>query len=374
MPQHEIVVFPWNTNFETGIESIDEQHKILFRLVNKLANTLVHENRIEVAEVFDELAAYTVYHFEEEERVWAEYFQQDDWTNQHVKTHQSFLPDINQIKQNAETASWQETIESILQFLIRWLALHILDDDKKMSLVVDELRNDYSLEQAKERAQLKMKGSVGVLIDTVLNMYEELSSHAIELIREKHRRIKAEKDLLALNHQLQKLSITDELSGLYNRRHFMLMIENELQQAKLQQSMLSFISIDLDHFKKLNDSFGHLKGDEAIAKVGQSLNSIFRQSEDLVFRMGGEEFLVVSRNATVDRSLKLAEQTRLAVQQLTIFDQSQQQQVQLSCSIGVFYHTPRPEDDFLYYLDRVDKALYQAKKNGRNTVVKATAS
>lgn len=374
MPQHEIVVFPWNTNFETGIESIDEQHKILFRLVNKLANTLVHENRIEVAEVFDELAAYTVYHFEEEERVWAEYFQQDDWANQHVKTHQSFLPDINQIKQNAETASWQETIESILQFLIRWLALHILDDDKKMSLVVDELRNDYSLEQAKERAQLKMKGSVGVLIDTVLNMYEELSSHAIELIREKHRRIKAEKDLLVLNHQLQKLSITDELSGLYNRRHFMLMIENELQQAKLQQSMLSFISIDLDHFKKLNDSFGHLKGDEAIAKVGQSLNSIFRQSEDLVFRMGGEEFLVVSRNATVDRSLKLAEQTRLAVQQLTIFDQSQQQQVQLSCSIGVFYHTPRPEDDFLYYLDRVDKALYQAKKNGRNTVVNATAS
>ncbi|WP_194439351.1 GGDEF domain-containing protein [Vibrio fluminensis] len=374
MPQHEIVVFPWNANFETGIQSIDEQHKILFRLVNKLANTLVHENRIEVAEVFDELAAYTVYHFEEEERVWAEYFQQDDWANLHVKTHQSFLPDINLIKQNAESTSWQETIESILQFLIRWLALHILDDDKKMSLVVDELRNDYSLEQAKERAQLKMKGSVGVLIDTVLNMYEELSSHAIELIREKHRRIKAEKDLLALNHQLQKLSITDELSGLYNRRHFMLMIENELQQAKLQQSMLSFISIDLDHFKKLNDSFGHLKGDEAIAKVGQSLNAIFRQSEDLVFRMGGEEFLVVSRNAAVDKSLKLAEQARLAIQQLTIFDQSRQQQVQLSCSIGVFYHTPRPEDDFLYYLDRVDKALYQAKKNGRNTVVNATTN
>ncbi|GAK82824.1 diguanylate cyclase [Vibrio ponticus] len=204
-------------------------------------------------------------------------------------------------------------------------------------------------------------------------MYEELSSHAIELIREKHRRIKAEKDLLTLNQQLQKLSITDELSGLFNRRHFMLMIENELQQAKLQQSMLSFISIDLDHFKKLNDSFGHLKGDEAIAKVGQSLKSIFRQSEDLVFRMGGEEFLVVSRNATVDRSLKLAEQTRMTVQQLTIFDQSQQQQVQLSCSIGVFYHTPQAEDGFLYYLDKVDKALYQAKKSGRNMVVNATA-
>lgn len=371
MPQNEIVVFPWNKNFETGIRTIDEQHKKLFLLVNKLANSLVHENRIEVAEVFDELADYATYHFSEEERIWSEYFQQQDgWMQVHSQTHYSFLPDILKIRENAEINHWQDTIEHVLQFLIRWLALHILDDDKKMSLVVQELKKaDVNISEAKKLARKQMRGSVGILIDTVLSMYDELSSHAIELIREKHRRVIAEKELRALNKKLQQLAITDELSGLFNRRHFMSVIPEQIQQARIGQYPLSFISLDLDHFKSLNDSLGHVKGDEAIARVGEVLSSLFTRSGDFIFRMGGEEFLVVTCHSSRQDACNLAELIREYIAEITLSHQAKRLDHQLTCSIGVFSHTPQQQDDFLYFLGNADEALYQAKINGRNIVI-----
>lgn len=371
MPNSEIVVFPWNKNFETGIDNIDSQHKTLFQLVNKLANSLVHENRIEVAEVFDELANYATYHFIEEEQVWAEYFQHDSWMASHTATHESFLPDIEKIKLNAVTSSWQDTIENVLQFLIRWLALHILDDDKKMILVLRELNDDIDLNEAKKRAKKQMRGSVGVLIDTVLTMYDELSSHAIELIREKHRRIIAEKELTALNQKLQQLASIDELSGLFNRRHFMSVIQAQIQAAKREQYPLSFISLDLDLFKSLNDSLGHLKGDEAIQSVGDTLSKLSKEHGGCAFRMGGEEFLVVTSNSHHQQSIDLAELIRHSVATITLSNQEKKQSHQLTCSIGVFCHTPQHDEDFLFFLSKVDGALYQAKNTGRNNVISA---
>ncbi|ANS86561.1 Response regulator PleD [Vibrio scophthalmi] len=374
MPNSEIVVFPWNPNFETGIDHIDAQHKTLFQLVNKLANSLVHENRIEVAEVFDELANYATYHFTEEEQVWSEYFQQDNWMLSHTDTHESFLPDIEKIKHAAVTNCWQDTIENVLQFLIRWLALHILDNDKKMSLVVHGLKDGMVLDDAKKQARKQMRGSVGVLIDTVLTMYDELSSHAIELIREKHRRIIAEKELTALNQKLQQLAIIDELSGLFNRRHFMNVIQPEIQRAKLEQHALTFISLDLDLFKSLNDSLGHLKGDEAIQSVGDILSQLSKECGGHAFRMGGEEFLVVVTNTHYQHSTALAETIRQSIANVTLSNEEKKRSHQLTCSIGVFCHTPQGDEDFLFFLNKVDEALYQAKSAGRNNVISANNS
>ncbi|RJX67400.1 GGDEF domain-containing protein [Vibrio sinensis] len=369
MPNNEIVVFPWNKNFETGIQTIDDQHKNLFLLVNKLANSLVHENHIEVAEVFDELADYAQYHFSEEERIWGEYFQQDGWMQTHAQVHDSFIPDISKIKERASTSNWQETIENILQFLIRWLALHILDDDKKMCLALHELKNGATLDEAKRNTKKQMKGSVGVLIDTVLTMYEELSAHAIDLIREKHRRIIAEKKLMALNKKLHHIAITDELSGLFNRRHFMTVIPEQIQQAKSEQYPLSFIAVDLDHFKALNDSLGHLKGDEGIEQVSRVLSSMFNRPGDFVFRMGGEEFLVVVCHSNPQEVCNLSEVIRTHISNIILSNPVEDIHHQLTCSIGVFNHIPVQQEDFLFFLDKADKALYEAKANGRNIVV-----
>lgn len=369
MSYKDIVVFPWNRNFETGIEAIDDQHKELVSILNQLANTLVYDNPVEVSAVFKKLADYASYHFTEEEKIWNEYFPEDAWINSHSLSHSSFLPNVMKIKEGASDRIWQDITESIIQFLIRWLAFHILDDDKKMSFVVQGVMSGKSFSEAKNSAEKQMKGSTSILIETVLSMYDELSSHAIELIRERHKRVKVEEELRTLNDKLEQIAITDELSGLFNRRYFNMMIDTEMQRAIRDQRLLSFIALDLDHFKSINDSLGHSKGDEAIMKVSATVSSLCKRAGDFVFRIGGEEFLVVVSGSSTPEVFKLAEQIRESIEKITISHTEKALTHQLTTSIGVFSQIPQLGDDYSVYLNSVDEALYKAKSSGRNMVV-----
>lgn len=91
-------VFPWNKNFETGIERIDDQHKILISILNKLALTLTYNNPIEINRVFKQLIEYAEFHFESEEEIWIEYLHNDSWLSSHQLSHSSFLPKIFELK------------------------------------------------------------------------------------------------------------------------------------------------------------------------------------------------------------------------------------------------------------------------------------
>lgn len=368
----EIIVFPWNKNFETGIEEIDEQHKMLVALLNKLANTLVHDDPVEVNQVFQELSDYASYHFNREEKVWDEHFNfEDSWFVSHTLSHASFLPNILEMKENSSSERWQETTESILRFLIRWLAFHILDEDKKMAFVIQGIKDGLEYDEARLKADRQMSGSVRVLIDTVLQMYENLSSHALDLIRERHKRVKVENELRQVNRKLEKLSITDDLTGLFNRRHFHELVPAEFRRAVREKLKISFISIDLDYFKKLNDQLGHLKGDDALVRVGLEISELCKRSGDFAFRMGGEELLVVISGSASDSDIKaFAEKIRHSIEQITIEgDCGEELSCTLSASIGVYSKVPDVDDDYIHYLDKADKELYRAKEQGRNRVV-----
>ncbi|MFM2664931.1 bacteriohemerythrin [Vibrio mediterranei] len=368
MSSNQIELFPWNSNFETGIASIDEQHKNLFSLINKLANALVYDNQLQVSTIFDELANYARYHFTEEELVWQQYFEQDSWSELHKGNHESFVPEIIRLQHRTKSVGWHEATEQILHFLIRWLLLHILNEDKKMGLVINALsKGALDLNQAKIEAEAALVGEHGTLTDTILNMYFELSSHAIELIREKNRRIVAEKELKALNDKLQQLAVTDELSGLFNRRYFMMMAQEALLRAKVENSYLSFISLDLDNFKHLNDTLGHARGDEAITHFSHVLASNFCRKNDFIFRMGGDEFLVVVCCAEHQQVIEIAEQVRSTLEQQCLIDTSNSSAI--TTSIGVFTHIPEEHEDFMYFMERADQQLYKAKKQGRNCVL-----
>ena len=190
-------IFPWNDNFETGIEIIDQQHQKLVDIINELANQLANCSNANILdEVFVELADYAAYHFKTEEAIWHEHLVTDDWFIEHQKTHERFFEQVMTLKNNKENLSFDEVIHQMLSFLTQWLAAHILEKDKRFAIVVLNIKAGHSLEKAKELANEEMSGATKVLIKTVLTMYDSLSTRSIELMREKALRKQAEQKLL----------------------------------------------------------------------------------------------------------------------------------------------------------------------------------
>ncbi len=201
--QDQFDVFPWNKSFETEIPLIDQQHRVLVDLLNKLANCLIAPNTIEVNAVYDALADYAALHFKDEEAIWFESFKDDPWAASHKIRHAAFLPVITDIKERNNDRGLSDVIEEIVQFLIRWLALHIMDDDKRMAFAVKAVESGVLLEDAKIIADEKMSGSTQVFIEAILKMYNELSSRTLGLMRERNTRIQAELKLKEINANLQ---------------------------------------------------------------------------------------------------------------------------------------------------------------------------
>lgn len=209
-----VEVFPWSENFETGISLIDQQHKRLVDLLNLLASHLAHRSDVPALNsIFNELAEYALYHFKTEEAVWHQFMRSDSLDVQHKKDHQKFVEDVLRLKQEESEKPLDEVIEDVLSFLTHWLAFHILASDKQMAKIVLAMQSGLSLEQAKENAELQMSGAMHVLIETVLNMYDSLSSRTLQLMREMDERQKAEAKLRlsanAFDNTLDAICVTD---------------------------------------------------------------------------------------------------------------------------------------------------------------------
>lgn len=190
-------IFPWNTNFETNVEIIDKQHKKLVEILNRLAFHLIHSSSdITLDSVFEELIEYTNYHFNSEEKYWSSYLLDDTWYKNHEKMHRSFVSKVLELKNQESDKSVYSKVQDIVSFLTHWLAFHILDSDKRMAYVVKQLKEGYSAEKAKEYSNVAMSGLMETIIETVLNMYDKLSSRTLDLMREKSLRKQAEQALL----------------------------------------------------------------------------------------------------------------------------------------------------------------------------------
>jgi diguanylate cyclase (GGDEF)-like protein len=171
---------------------------------------------------------------------------------------------------------------------------------------------------------------------------------------------------LEMNLRLRDLSITDELTGVSNRRLLLERGAREIERARRTGHALAALMVDLDHFKKINDEFGHLRGDEVLRRVAGTLVSNVRRL-DTVARYGGEEFVVLLPDSERAQALMVAEKLRAAVAGLEITPP-------LTISIGVAMFpedagmTATP-DDTQALIDAADRALFRAKRSGRNRVV-----
>lgn len=170
-----------------------------------------------------------------------------------------------------------------------------------------------------------------------------------------------ERNELKLYHQAQ----TDSLTGIANRRHFFEQVENELTIANDQKRPYSLVMFDLDHFKRVNDQFGHQAGDICLQSLIKAVNSVLRET-DFLARIGGEEFVIGMAETTINEANNIAERIRTKIQNspVTVNDD---QQVNCTASFGIANLT-FDAYDAKSILMNADKALYQAKANGRNRV------
>ena len=165
--------------------------------------------------------------------------------------------------------------------------------------------------------------------------------------------------------QMKNQAVTDELTGLYNRRAFADIAEKEVGRARRYQRPLALILFDIDHFKNVNDTHGHLVGDQVLRVLAAAVRKTVRAT-DTICRFGGEEFIVLMPEAKPDEALTMAERLREKVSDITVVAPGGT--LSLTISLGFAGLEPDKDETLESLIGRSDKAMYEAKAAGRNTV------
>ena len=166
--------------------------------------------------------------------------------------------------------------------------------------------------------------------------------------------------------RLEKIAYLDPLTGALNRRKFEQVATQEMTRSKRYNRELSFLILDIDLFKQINDTYGHGAGDEVLKRFTQTLKSVAREM-DVVARIGGEEFVIMVPETSIDGAQRFAERIRHAVEALTVHVDGVD--ISFTVSIGVTLYRPHEDTLLSDLLQRADDALYRAKESGRNRVV-----
>ncbi|MFQ5707187.1 MAG: diguanylate cyclase [bacterium] len=204
----------------------------------------------------------------------------------------------------------------------------------------------------------------------LLNLYRKgkssFSAQDIELFRKTSEQLSFAIDKAVLYEHTKELSITDELTGIFNRRYFNQRFERELQRSKRYNHSLAVLMLDIDHFKNYNDLNGHIMGDQVLKKVAVTLESNLRKA-DILARYGGEEFVILLPEISKTQARKVAQKLRKKIEKATFENEAAQPNKSLTISLGfaVFPEDSQNPQDLICY---ADDALYQAKASGRNCV------
>lgn len=269
----------------------------------------------------------------------------------------------------------QDELEGVQASELSWVAADIVEGNFPWRLAIDEsvvqteriLR--YQLGNGPQRifsanaAPLgKKRGQRGAL--ATFRDVTHLEEHRAELERMLGLLRNNRDEVRRKNRELEILATQDALTGCLNRRSFFEAFESSWTESQALGTKLSCVMIDIDHFKMVNDTYGHNSGDEVLRRVAQKLREIFK-SRGIVCRYGGEEFCAVLPQFGLEEAIALAEKTRIAISEIRLLDPAE---LRLTVSIGVseLRFTPVDTQDLIHQADR---ALYVAKREGRNRIV-----
>jgi len=183
--------------------------------------------------------------------------------------------------------------------------------------------------------------------------FEELLLRLKRVLRERY-----------LKEELRKLAITDDLTRLYNARHFYKQLRQETDRCIRYQHPLSLLLLDIDYFKSYNDNYGHLAGNDVLAKLGQTIRSTLRRL-DSAYRYGGEEFTIILPETDGEEAQKAARRIADAIS-AEKFSPIPGSEIRITMSIGVAEYCP--EEDMESFIKRADMAMFASKQSGRNRI------
>lgn len=260
-------------------------------------------------------------------------------------------------------------------YLIAWTPVilgHILMSASKADLLPYSRLYDFAPEIGGALEVLLLSFALAYQINLERRRRQEAQQHALMLEREAKQNLEIKvaertRELEALNAQLRTLTLTDGLTKVANRRRFDEKLQEEWNRGPRHGQPLSLLVMDIDHFKSVNDTYGHLSGDDCLVSVAERCGRQINRAGDLLARYGGEEFVVLLPCTPATGAFEIAERMRLAVAAKPI-EVGAEQSIPLTISIGVSTMVTDREIDAEVLIRSADEALYLAKAGGRNRV------
>ena len=362
-------VFQWNKSFETGIVEVDRQHHYLVDLINKFGSQISKGNlhSDDIKTLFAELVSYTHYHFDEEEKIMHAAGIDERHIRQHEKMHKGFFQDVALLHE--EVLSKRSINEKdLFEFLINWLVYHILGTDKNLAKQIDAINNGSSSREAFEAEEQSADKATASLLKALNNLFQQVSQRnrqLSELNQVLESKVKQRThDLFTANQKLEELATTDVLTGLANRRFALQALEQLWNLEEEHPDNLSCMLIDADHFKEINDTYGHDAGDIVLRELATNLKEAVR-TDDIVCRLGGDEFFIICPRTDREGLLHIAKQMQTHIAGLKIQVPGGVWNGSISVGIAVKTSAMKKAEDLI---KAADNGVYAAKDAGKNCV------
>lgn len=209
---------------------------------------------------------------------------------------------------------------------------------------------------------------IGLAAIFILLAIQGTQSALVQLTYLKSRNLLLEREqqLQTANVALEQLSLQDPLTGIANRRHFNSSLENAWRRAIRKRQAIALLMVDVDFFKGVNDQHGHSYGDQCLVSIAQTLSGHARRPDDVVARMGGEEFVVLLPDTDRAGAEIIAHWIHEAIKRMRVVNKASPFESQLTVSVGIAVSTPQPGAEYSALVECADLALYDAKGQGRN--------
>lgn len=325
---------------------------------------------VELEVVFADLAEYARYHFSEEESLMAARCLDARHMEQHKHAHKSFLNEVT-LLHSGVSAGNPDAAKSLLQFLTHWLAYHILGSDQFMARQMVSIQSGCTAEEAYRVEAPANDPATGTLLVALNGLFQQVSERnrdLVELNRTLEARVAERTHALSeANQRLEDLANTDTLTGLPNRRYALRSFATEWHASIRNGTPLACMMIDADGFKQINDTHGHDAGDAVLRELSTQLRHAVR-TDDIVCRLGGDEFLVICANTPFDGAMKLAETIRRKVAALRVRAGAGEWRGSISVGVAARTEAMAGLEDLM---KAADQGVYAAKHNGRNCVASA---